>query len=252
MQAANPLSSLPSPIRSRKFAPIPGFRIPPKPKPPPIEELTIRELRDLYDRNAKILATPAPSTSTYVPRIMAEQAKIEAQLVELEGMQDIQDGLELTHIGEDQPMPVDRAPEPPRPIEAKLRALEKFGSSFRQQNGDRVPGLSFEEAVELEQQAYAADLERKQRLLERRQKQGFVTVKGRTLTREEQEARIWAFMNYEPSESDLEDDDDSEDEDPSTWVKDIVEPDAEDLSDIIRVDTSRIYYNTFDEPRDCV
>jgi hypothetical protein len=57
-----------------------------------------------------------------------------------------------------------------------------------------VPGLSLEEAVELEQQAHSADLERKQRLLERRQRQGLVTAKDRALTREEQEARIWAFM----------------------------------------------------------
>ncbi len=145
-----------------------------------------------------------------------------------------------------------------------------------------MPALSFEEAIELEQQAHAADLERKQRMQERRQKQGLVSVKGQTLTREEQEARIWAFMcgdradllpknivlmstafrNYKPSESDLEDDDDDdmEDDDPSTWFhddqddgrkgQDIIEPDAEDLSDIIRVDTSRVYYNTFYEPRD--
>ena len=57
---------------------------------------------------------------------MAEQAKIEAQLHELEGMRDIQAGLELTHIGEDEQMCVDKAPPEPRPIEAKLRALEKF------------------------------------------------------------------------------------------------------------------------------
>ena len=56
---------------------------------------------------------------------MAEQAKIEAQLLEREGMRDIQTGLELTHINEDEQMCVDKAPEP-RPIEAKLRALEKF------------------------------------------------------------------------------------------------------------------------------
>ncbi len=67
----------------------------------------------------------APSTSSYVPRIMAEQTRIEAQLLELEGIQDIQVGLELTHISEDEQMLVDKAPEP-RPIEAKLRALEKF------------------------------------------------------------------------------------------------------------------------------
>jgi len=56
---------------------------------------------------------------------MAEQARIEAQLFELEGMRDIQAGLELTHIGEDEQMSVDKAPVP-RPIEAKRRALEKF------------------------------------------------------------------------------------------------------------------------------
>ncbi|KAH9062164.1 hypothetical protein EDB87DRAFT_1682170 [Lactarius vividus] len=66
---------------------MPNFRIPPKPKPPPIGELTVWERRDLYDR--------APSTSTYVPRIMTEQAKIEAQLLELEGMRDIQVDLEI-------------------------------------------------------------------------------------------------------------------------------------------------------------
>jgi hypothetical protein len=173
-------------------------------------------------------------------------------------MRDIQVGLELTHISEDEQMSVDKAPEP-RPIEAKLRALEKFGSAHRQQHGDKVPRLSVEEAVELEQQAHVADLERKRRLLERREKQGLVTKNGGALTREEQEARIWAFMNYKPSDSDLEDDDDddSENEDPSTWFyddqddgrkgQDIIEPDAEDMSDIIRVDTSRIYYNTFSE-----
>ncbi|KAI0282304.1 hypothetical protein BGY98DRAFT_955282 [Russula aff. rugulosa BPL654] len=256
MQATYPLSSPSSPIRPRKKgAPIPGFRVPPKPKRPPIEELTIRELRDLYERNANILAAPAPSTSTYVPRITAEQARIKAQL-ELAGIQEIQVGLELTHITEDEQMSVDKAPEP-RPIEAKQRALEKFGSAFRQQHGDKAPRFSLEEAVQLEQQAHAADLERKRRLLERREKQGLVKVNGGAVTREEQEARIWAFMNYKPSESDLEDDDDDDDEDPSTWFhddqddgrkgQDIIEPDAEDVSDIIRVDTSRIYYNTFSE-----
>lgn len=57
---------------------------------------------------------------------MAEQVEIEAQLLELEGMQDIQASLELTQISKDEQMHVDRAPEPPRPIQAKLRALEKF------------------------------------------------------------------------------------------------------------------------------
>ncbi|KAF8258838.1 hypothetical protein EI94DRAFT_1774080 [Lactarius quietus] len=235
---------------------MPGFRAPPRPKPPPIGELTVRELRDLYDRNAKILATPAPSTSTYVPRIMAEQAKIEAQLLELEGMQDIQVGLKLARISEDEQMRVDVPPEQPRPIEAKLRALDKFVRVPRHvQPAKRwCRACHFRKLLSFEQRAHAADLERKQRLLEKRQKAG--PRNGQ----EEQEARIWAFMNYKPSESDLEDDDgvDTDEDDPSTWFdddqddgrkdQDIIEPDVEDLSDIIRVDTSRVYYNTCYEP----
>lgn len=73
------------------------------------------------------------------------------------------------------------------------------GSAFRQEHGDKVPRLSLKEAVELERQAHAADLERKRRLLERREKQGLATVKGGgALTREQQEARIWAFMCVDP------------------------------------------------------
>ena len=57
----------------------------------------------------------------------------------------------------------------------------------------------------------------------------------------------------------MEDDsDDDDDDDPASWFEDdqddgrkgqdIVEPD--DLSDIIRVDPSRIHYSTFYQPRD--
>lgn len=70
-----------------------------------------------------------------------------------------------------------------------------------------------------------------------------------------------AYRNQKPTESDLEDvdDDDDSDDDPASWFEDdqddgrkgqdIVEPDAEDLSDIIRIDGSRIHYTTFYEPR---
>jgi hypothetical protein len=77
MQAAYPLTSPPSPIRSRRIPPIPGFRVPPKPKPPPIKELTIRELRDLYDRNAKVLAMPSVIISSHRPCL--EQTTSNAQ-----------------------------------------------------------------------------------------------------------------------------------------------------------------------------
>lgn len=59
--------------------------------------------------------------------------------------------------------------------------------------------------------------------------------------------------NYKPSDSDLEDDDDDDDDDdPANWFEDdqddgrkgqdIVEPDDEDYSHIIRIDDSRIFY----------
>ena len=65
------------------------------------------------------------------------------------------------------------------------------------------------------------------------------------------------LRNHKPTESDLEDDsDDEEDDDPATWFEDdqddgrkgqdIIEPDVEDFSDILRIDKSRMHYNTFD------
>lgn len=67
--------------------------------------------------------------------------------------------------------------------------------------------------------------------------------------------------NYKPTDSDLEDmEEDSDDDDPSNWFEDdqddgikgqdIVPPDMEDLSNVIRVDESQIRYSTFYEPRD--
>ena len=68
--------------------------------------------------------------------------------------------------------------------------------------------------------------------------------------------------NHKPTDSDLEDDDDdvdADDEDPASWFEDdqddgrkgqdIVEPDAEVLADIIRIDHNNLHYSTFYEPR---
>lgn len=59
---------------------------------------------------------------------------------------------------------------------------------------------------------------------------------------------------------DDDEDDDDEDDDPASWFEDdqddgrkgqdIIEPDAEDLVDVIRIDESRIHYSTFYEPRE--
>lgn len=122
-------------------------------------------------------------------------------------------------------------------------------------------GLSFQEAIQIEQEAHAYDFARQQHADERKRRMG-LPVKGEKLTREEIEARMWAFMNAKPSDSDLEDDDeDDEDEDPATWFSDdeddgikgqpIVEPDINDLQSIIRIDESRaLGYSSFFEPRD--
>ena len=77
----------------------------------------------------------------------------------------------------------------------------------------------------------------------------------------------WVFFgahtpsrNHKPTESDMEDDSDEDDsdDDPANWFEDdqddgrkgqnIVEPDYEDLSNIIRIDESRIPHNIFYEP----
>jgi len=126
-------------------------------------------------------------------------------------------------------------------------------------NGGRgVGSLSFREAIELEQRAHIQDQERQRRLEEKRKRT--MPLQGEILSKQEREARIWAFMNHKPTDSDLEDDSD-EDDDPSTWFEDdqddgikgqhIIQPDSVDeLSNIIRIDSSKLHYSTFYEPHD--
>ncbi|TFY82596.1 hypothetical protein EWM64_g1408 [Hericium alpestre] len=269
MQAASPSNARQrptSPIRTRKNVPIPGFfRSPLKPKPRPIEQLSVRELHDLYDRNARVLSQPAPSTSTYVPRLQAEQARIEAQLLEKEGIDSIQRSLKQAKIVGEDDMNVDVPPTPPLgdTVETKRRIINKFTNPEANAAGPlKVGAFSFQEAVRLEQEAHALERERKQRIEEKRRRMG-IPLEGEMLSKQEREARIWAFMNYKPTDSDLEDEeDDEEDDDFANWFEDdqddgrkgqdIVEPDAEELTDIIRVDPSspRVRYSTFYEPRD--
>ena len=124
--------------------------------------------------------------------------------------------------------------------------------------------MSFEEAIALEQEKGKFDKERKERKEAKREKHAMpsrTTPSGKRLSLAEYEAKVWAFMNYKSSESDMEEDDDDydddedeDDDDPASWFHDdqddgikgqnIVYPDAEDLSDIIRVDGSRFSYNT--------
>ncbi|KAJ6539223.1 hypothetical protein B0H19DRAFT_960847 [Mycena capillaripes] len=240
-----------------------GFRPSPKPKRTPISEMSLRELQDLYSTNARLLASSYVSaTPSWMVRATAEQAAVEGRLVELVGMDAINTGLKNTAIKGEDDMNVDPPPEPytSPTVEAKRKALSRFGPA----NGGTVIGsLSMQEAIELEQRAHRADKERQERLVEKRKRMG-MSVPGETLTREEREARIWAYMNHKPTDSDLEDDDEDEydDDDPASWFEDdqddgrkgqlIVEPDEEDYGDIIRIDASKLpsQYSMFYEPRD--
>jgi hypothetical protein len=70
------------------------------------------------------------STSTYVQRVLAEQAAVESRLLELDGMETINTGLKNTKIRGENDMAVDPPPEPPtsRTLEAKKKALARFVS----------------------------------------------------------------------------------------------------------------------------
>jgi len=220
--------------------------------------MTVRELQDRFALNKRILDSPNANTSSFAQRVTAEQAAVESRLIELQGMETINTGLRKTYLRGDDDMVIDLPPDPPtsRTLEAKRKALAQFAIST---TVGATAKLGVEEAMELERAAFIRDKERQQRIeAKKQQRMGGNPANGQVLTREEREARIWAFMNYKPTESDLEEDDD--DDDPANWFEDdqddgrkgqdIIEPDEEDYSDIIRVDASRIRYSTFYEPRD--
>ncbi|KAI6047299.1 hypothetical protein EDC04DRAFT_3102229 [Pisolithus marmoratus] len=258
---ANSQQSPTSPMRSKPAIP-PGFRATPRPKPKLTVEMSVRELRDQYDRNERLLRSSSASTSALVQRLSAEQQAISSRLLELEGVEHIRIGIKNTNINADEKMNVEQQSSP-RIIDAKRRALSRY-APLPSNGNNHIGSLSLQEAVALEQRAHAEDLARQHRIDERRKRIG-LPVKGEALTRQEMDARMWAFLNYKPTDSDLEDmddddDDDSDADDPSTWFdddqddgvkgQDIVSPDLEDLSNVIRIDESRIRYSTFYEPRD--
>ncbi|KAF7301381.1 hypothetical protein MIND_00703300 [Mycena indigotica] len=253
------------PLRTPHKTAIPhGFRPAPKPKRPPISEMSVRELEDLQASNARLLSSRAASSSKdpWVKRVNVEQTAVTLRLNEIRDMNTINTGLRNTVIIGEDDMSVEPPPEPyTNPmLEAKRKALSRFAPA---NEGNGIGSLNMQEAIELEQAAHRADKERQERMLEKRQRRG-MPLPGEELTRQEREARIWAFMNHKPTESDLEDDSEDEyDDDPANWFSDeeddgrkgqlIVEPDEEDmLSSVIRVDESKIpsHYSVFYEPRD--
>lgn len=65
------------------------------------------------------------------------------------------------------------------------------GAKFAGSNGSG--GMTFEEAVRIEQEAHAMDKLRREQHEERRRRRGLL-LKGEKLSKEEMEARMWAFM----------------------------------------------------------
>ncbi|KAF8528768.1 hypothetical protein BU17DRAFT_79924 [Hysterangium stoloniferum] len=219
-----------------------------RPQQKRLDQLTHRELLERYAQNKNILNQPIPSTSSHHQRVITEQAAIE----EILGMEALQQGIARTHITEvDHPMDsTDTSPPPPqsRAVETKRRLIERYYGGNTKQRG-ATKSLGLDEAMALEQKAHLAALERKKQEEERRRQYGLPRP-GEFLTREEREARIWAYMNTKPSESDEEDEDwnenDENETDPSRWFEydeddgkqgqPLVDPD--EIADIIRVDDS--------------
>ena len=135
---------------------------------------------------------------------------MESRLIELDGVETINTGLKRTAIKGEDDMSIDTPPEPPtsRTLEAKRKALSRFVEfstelststthSLLQTNSNHESGtlgsLSMQEAMELERQAFLQDKERQNRIEEKKKRLG-KPIKGEVLTRQEREARIWAFM----------------------------------------------------------
>ncbi|TFK94682.1 hypothetical protein K466DRAFT_657543 [Polyporus arcularius HHB13444] len=268
----SPIRSSPTRTRRHLNGDLPSFmRRPPKPdgvkdrraKADNLASLSPAELDERYQYNARILSETSASSSTFIRQLEDQQAAIRTRLGEL-GVEGIRSQLEHARIQEDDSMNVDPSPSPnpppppqeePRPIGAKQRALARWN----QANGRSEPhvgGMSTDEATRILQETLQREQEHKQKLLDKRRRRGDVGA-GEQLTRAEMDARMHAFLTYKPTESDLEDDDDDEELEeeeeegrPSWWDEDdqedgvkgqdIVEPDYEDLSTIIRIDEARI------------
>ncbi|KAJ7086766.1 hypothetical protein C8R44DRAFT_901273 [Mycena epipterygia] len=173
-----------------------GFRPAPKPKRTPISEMSLRELQDLHSTNTRLLASPYGQS--WMGRVTAEQAAVEGRLVELVGMDTIATGLKNSTIKGEDDMIVDPPPEPytSPTLEAKRKALSKFGPA---NDGTVIGALMQSHSTGTDR--HAADKERQDRLLEKRRRMG-MSIPGEQLTRQQREARMWAFMNHKPSESD--------------------------------------------------
>ncbi|PIL37271.1 hypothetical protein GSI_00964 [Ganoderma sinense ZZ0214-1] len=261
----SPTRSSTRPRRSTANGDLPSFmRRPPKPEGvktilanASLHALTAAELEDRYQHNARILAETSASSSHFIKQLEDQQAAIRSRLNDL-GVEGIRSQLEHTKIEEEESMSVDPPPPPPdeyRPIGAKARALARWNPTGTR--GAAAGGMSYDEATNILRETYQREQEHKARVIDRRRRRGEV-MPGEKLTRAEMDARMLAFLTYKPTDSDLEDDDDDDegeeeddgegrpswfdedDQDDGIKGQDIIEPDYEDLSSVIRIDEARI------------
>ncbi|KAF7332128.1 hypothetical protein MKEN_00093800 [Mycena kentingensis (nom. inval.)] len=229
-----------TPHKSSHGGSIPGFRPAPRPSRPQIAAMTLRELRDLHESNRRLLASTSTHTQPWARRTLAEQAQVEARLSEIADLDAINSGMRNTVLSAENDMVVDRVEEEyiHPTVQAKRNAVNRFGPA---NDGTVIGSLSMQEAIEIEQAAHRADKQRQERILEKRQRRG-MPMPGEELTRKEREARIWAFMNYKPTWLE-----EAEEEDGRKGQ--FVDPDEIDqLSAIIRVDSSKVPYIPFYDP----
>lgn len=69
-----------SPMRPKKTAVLPGFRPPPKPKPKSISQMTVRELHDQHDQNAKLLNS---SYVDFLPQVFRDDGSLRGSTINL-------------------------------------------------------------------------------------------------------------------------------------------------------------------------
>jgi len=275
----------------------------------PIERMTIPQLKEKYENNQRTLSLPSSSATVAKlaeeqQRIQGRLAEFELNStirngianvtledrkpdepsndVDMCGVDDVPTEPQTPANGagspngtrvEEKPTEVDQGAESwstvyvSSTVLAKQKALAAWGSAAKATT-TKTNVLNFQEAMEIEARAHALERERIERAREKRQMRQMPQRKDAS-SRAEFEARMWAFVNYKPTDSDMEDDSDMDDdddpEDPANWFIDdqddgrkgqnIIYPDPEDFSEIIRVDDSRLpegfasfsYYEVDDE-----
>lgn len=222
-----------------------------------------------------------PSSSATVERLENEQAKIQARIAELQDTHTISVGIKNLVIDGEGKTVVDRPPPGyfTSRIATKKKALAAWvsiltvfviysfltynfqGTNVKNVKKSKIGLVSMEESIELERRAFLAEKERMAIRAARKERMAMptpVTETGKRLTPKEYEAKVWAFMSYKPTDSDLEgEQEDAEDNDPASWLvddqddgikgQDIVYPDAEEWADLIRVDTNIRYCDEEEE-----